>query len=156
MLAISAGDLAYIAHAIFFVVVALGIAFVSWKLGETLGSLSAFIRGAQDDVLPVAVKTGVTIDHVNAQMEKVDKMTDSAVDAVAGVDATVRTVNAAVTAPIRKLSALAAAISHGFADLKTTRSWTHAKSAASSAAHEREQELDEELRDAEGTGWPTS
>jgi len=156
MLAISAGDLAYIALAIFFVVVALGIAFVSWKLGETLGSLSAFIRGAQDDVLPVAVKTGVTIDHVNAQMEKVDKMTDSAVDAVAGVDATVRTVNAAVTAPIRKLSALAAAISHGFADLKTTRSWTHAKSAASSAAHEREQELDEELRDAEGTGWPTS
>jgi uncharacterized protein YoxC len=156
MLAISAGDLAYIALAIFFVVVAIGIAFVSWKLGETLGSLSAFIRGAQDDVLPVAVKTGVTIDHVNARMEKVDKMTDSAVDAVAGVDATVRTVNAAVTAPIRKLSALAAAISHGFADLKTTRSWTHAKSAASSAAHEREQELDEELRDAEGTGWPTS
>jgi uncharacterized protein YoxC len=156
MLAISAGDLAYIALAIFFVVVAIGIAFVSWKLGETLGSLSAFIRGAQDDVLPVAVKTGVTIDHVNAQMEKVDKMTDSAVDAVAGVDATVRTVNAAVTAPVRKLSALAAAISHGFADLKTTRSWTHAKSAASSAAHEREQELDEELRDAEGTGWPTS
>jgi uncharacterized protein YoxC len=156
MLAISAGDLAYIALAIFFVVVAIGIGFVSWKLGETLGSLSAFIRGAQDDVLPVAVKTGVTIDHVNAQMEKVDKMTDSAVDAVAGVDATVRTVNAAVTAPIRKLSALAAAISHGFADLKTTRSWTHAKSAASSAAHEREQELDEELRDAEGTGWPTS
>jgi uncharacterized protein YoxC len=156
MLAISAGDLAYIALAIFFVVVAIGIAFVSWKLGETLGSLSAFIRGAQDDVLPVAVKTGVTIDHVNAQMEKVDKMTDSAVDAVAGVDATVRTVNAAVTAPVRKLSALAAAISHGFADLRTTRSWSHAKSAASSAAHEREQELDEELRDAEGTGWPTS
>ena len=156
MLAYSAGDLAYVALSVFLVLAALGIAYVSWKLGGTLGSLSAFIRGAQEEVLPVVSKTGVTIDHVNAQMEKVDQMTDSAVAAVAGVDATVRTVNAAVTAPVRKLSALAAAFSHGFADLRTTRSWTHAKTAASAAAREREEELDEELRDAGGTEWPTS
>ena len=156
MLAFSAGDVAYIALSVFLVLVALGIAWVSWKLGETLGTLSSFIRGAQDEVLPVVAKTGVTIDHVNAQMGKVDRMTDSAVDAVAGIDATVRTVNAAVTAPIRKISALAAALSHGFADLKTTKSWTHAKGAASAAAREREQELDEELRDAGASSWPTS
>jgi hypothetical protein len=98
----------------------------------------------------------VTIDHVNAQMQKVDQMTDSAVDAVASADAAVRTVSAAITTPVRKVSGLAAAISHGFADLKTHRSWSHAKSAASAAAREREQELDEELRDAEGREWPTS
>lgn len=156
MLAYSAGDIAYLALSVFLVVVALGIAWVSWKLGETLGRLSAFIRGAQEEVLPVVARTGVTIDHVNAQMVKVDKMTDSAVDAVAGVDATVRTVSAAITGPVRKVSGLAAAISHGFADLKTTRSWAHAKSTASAAAREREQELDEELRDAGSTEWPTS
>jgi uncharacterized protein YoxC len=156
MLAFSAGDLAYVALSFFLILVAVGIAFVSWRLGETLGSLSAFIKGAQDEVLPVVAKTGVTLDHVNAQMEKVDVMTDSAVDAVAGIDATVRTVNTAVTTPIRKLSALAAAISHGFADLKTSRSWTHAKAAAAAAARERELELDEELRDAGSTEWPTS
>ena len=156
MLAYSACDLAYVALSLFLVLAALGVAYVSWKLGGTLGSLSAFIRGAQDEVLPVVTKTGVTIDHVNAQMEKVDKMTDSAVDAVAGVDATVRTVNAAVTGPIRKISGMAAGLSHGFADLRKTKSWTHAKTTAAAAAREREQELDEELRDAGGPEWPTS
>ena len=156
MLAFSAGDLAYVALSFFLVLVALGVALVSWRLGETLGSLSSFIRGAQDEVLPVVAKTGVTLDHVNAQMEKVDKMTDSAVDAVAGVDSTVRTVNQAVTTPIRRLAAVAAAISHGFADLRRTRSWSHAKGAAAAAAREREEEFDEELRDAGAEQWPTS
>jgi uncharacterized protein YoxC len=151
MLAFSAGDLAFLALSLFLVLAAVSIAYVSWKLGATLGSLSAFIRGAQDDVLPVVTKTGVTIDHVNAQMEKVDQMTDSAVSAVAGVDSTVRTVNAVVTAPVRKISAIAAALSHGFADFRANRSWTHAKTAAAAAAREREQELDEELRDAGGS-----
>jgi uncharacterized protein YoxC len=156
MLAFSAGDLAYVALSIFLILAAFGVAFVSLRLGETLKSLSSFIRGAQDEVLPVVAKTGVTIDHVNAQMEKVDTMTDSAVDAVAGVDQTVRTVNHAVTTPIRKLSSLAAAISHGFADLRANRSWAHAKSTAAAAAQEREEEFDEELREAGGGQWPTS
>ncbi len=156
MLAFSAGDLAYVALSVFLILVAFGFAWVSWKLGETLGRLSAFLKGAQEEVLPVIAKTGVTIDHVNAQMQKVDQMTDSAVDAVASVDAAVRTVSAAITTPVRKLSGLGAGISHGFADLKTHRSWSHAKNAASAAAREREQELDEELRDAEGREWPTS
>jgi hypothetical protein len=156
MLAFSAGDLAYVALSFFLVLVALGFAWVSWKLGETLGRISAFIKGAQDEVLPVVAKTGVTLDHVNAQMVKVDKMTDSAVDAVASADAAVRTVSAAITTPVRKLSGLAAGISHGFADLRTNRSWSHAKRAAAAAAREREEELDEELRDAGVTEWPTS
>src|SRR5215210_4597075 len=106
MLAFSAGDLAYVALSVFLVLVALGFAWVSWRLGETLGRVSAFIGGAQEEVLPVIAKTGVTIDHVNMQMEKVDKMTDSAVDAVASADAAVRTVSAAITTPVRKLSGL--------------------------------------------------
>jgi uncharacterized protein YoxC len=156
MLASSAGDIAYVALSVFLVLVALGFVWVAWKLGETLGRISAFIKGAQDEVLPVVAKTGVTLDHVNAQMVKVDRMTDSAVDAVASADAAVRTVSAAITTPVRRLSGLAAAISHGFADLRTNRSWSHAKIAASAAAREREQELDEELRDAGADTWPTS
>ena len=156
MLAYSAGDVAYIALSIFFILVALGIAWVCWKLGETLGRLSAFIRGAQQEVLPVVSKVGTTVDHVNSQMEKVDQMTDSAVDAVQSADVAVRTLSSAITAPVRKLSGLAAAVSHGFADLKVHRSWSSAKQAAGAAAAEREAELDEELREAGGTEWPTS
>jgi hypothetical protein len=156
MLGFSAGDTAYLALSFFLVLVALGIVWVCWKLGETFGRLSSFIRGAEQEVLPVVSKVGTTVDHVNAQMEKVDQMTDSAVDAVQSADAAVRTVSAAVTAPVRKLAGLAAAISHGFADLKTNRSWASAKAAADAAAAEREAELDEELRAAGGTEWPTS
>lgn len=149
MLAFSFGDLAYLALSIFLVLVALGIAWVCWKLGETLGRLSAFIRGTQEEVLPVVSKVGTTIDHVNAQMEKVDLMTDSAVHAVQSVDTTVRTVSAAVTAPVRKMSGFAAGVNHGLADFKISRSWASAKQAARAAAREREEELDEELREAE-------
>ena len=156
MLAISAGDLAYVALSLFLVLVALSIAWVAWKLAETFGSLSSFIRGAERDVLPVVSKAGVTVDHVNAQMEKVDQMTDSAVDAVQSADVAVRTVSAAVTSPVRKLAGLAAGISHGFADLKVHRSWGRAKAAARAAAAEREAELDEELREAGGDEWATS
>jgi hypothetical protein len=156
MLAFSAGDAAYLALSFFLVLVALGIVWVCWKLGETFGRLSSFIRGAEQEVLPVVSKVGTTVDHVNAQMEKVDVMTDSAVDAVQSADAAVRTVSSAVTAPVRKLAGLAAAVSHGFADLKTNRSWASAKAAADAAATEREAELDEELRAAGETEWPTS
>lgn len=148
MLAFSSGDVAYLALSAFLVLTALGIAWVSWKLGETLGRLSSFIRGTQDELLPVVSKVGTTVDHVNAQMEKVDRMTDSAVDAVENVDVAVRTVSSAITAPVRKLSGLAAGLSHGFADFKVNRSWDSAKAAARAAEREREEELDEELREA--------
>jgi uncharacterized protein YoxC len=158
MLAFGAGDVAYIALSVFLVLVAVGFAWLAWKLGETFGRLSAFIRGAQEEVLPVVSKVGTTVDHVNAQMEKVDQMTDSVVDAVQTADAAVRTLSAAATAPVRKLSGLAAGTSHGFAELKVHRSWSRAKAAARAASAERESELDEELREAGagGTEWPTS
>src|SRR6266545_2802147 len=126
MLAFSAGDLAYVALSVFLVLVALGIAWVCWRLGETLGRLSAFIKGAQDEVLPVVSKVGTTVDHVNAQMEKVDRMTDSAVDAVESVDVAVRTVSSAITSPVQKVSGFATGVGFGAADFKVRRDWRHA------------------------------
>src|SRR3979490_1189811 len=110
MLAFGAGDLAYAALAIFLVLVGLGIAWVSLKLGGTLQSLSALIKGTQEEALPVISKVGVTVDHVNAQMEKVDRITDSAVDAADAADTAVRAVSLAVTRPVTKLAGVAAAV----------------------------------------------
>jgi uncharacterized protein YoxC len=148
MLAFNFGDLAYAALAIFLLLVGLGFAWVSIALGGTLQRLSAFIKGAQDEVLPVVAKVGTTVDHVNAQMEKVDRMTDSAVDAAESADTAVRAVSMAVTRPVQKISGLAAAVSHGVADFKVHHSWNSAVEAAKVAAAAREQELLEELRDA--------
>jgi uncharacterized protein YoxC len=148
MLGFTFGDLADAALAVFLLLVGLGFAWVALALGGTLQRLSAFIKGAQDEVLPVVAKVGTTVDHVNAQMEKVDRITDSAVDAAESADTAVRAVSMAVTRPVQKISGLAAAVSHGVADFKVHHSWNSAVDAAKAAAAAREQELLEELRDA--------
>lgn len=144
----TAGDVANVALALFLVLVGLGIAWVSLTLGGTFRRLSAFIRGTQDEVLPVISKVGVTVDHVNAQMEKVDRITDSAVDAADSADTAVRAVSMAITRPVQKVSGFAAGVAHGVADFKVHRDFGHARDAARYAAHEREDELAEELREA--------
>jgi uncharacterized protein YoxC len=148
MLAYSSGEVVDIALAIFLLLTGAGIAWVSLELGATLQRLSSLIRGTQDEVLPVVSKLGTTVDHVNAQMEKVDRITDSAVDAADSADTAVRAVSLAVTRPVQKVAGFAAGVTHGFADLKTTRNWRSAADAAKAAAAAREQELEEELRDA--------
>jgi hypothetical protein len=148
MLAFSFGDLAYAALAIFLVLVGLGFVWVSLALAGTLRRLSAFIKGTQEEVLPVVSKVGTTVDHVNAQMGKVDRITDSAVDAADAADTAVRAVSLAVTRPVTKVTGLAAAFSHGVADFKVHRNWSSAVDAAKAAAAAREEELAEELRDA--------
>jgi uncharacterized protein YoxC len=148
VLAFSSGAAADWALAVFLVLVALGIAWVSLMLGGTLGRLSSFIKGTQAEVLPVISKVGVTVDHVNAQMEKVDRITDSAVDAADSADTAVRAVSMAITRPVQKVSGLAAGVSHGVADFKAHRSFKNAVDAGKSAARAREDELVEELREA--------
>jgi uncharacterized protein YoxC len=149
MLAYSSGEVVDIALAIFLILTGAGIAWVSLELGATLQRLSSLIRGTQDEVLPVVSKLGTTVDHVNAQMEKVDRITDSAVDAADSADTAVRAVSLAVTRPVQKVAGFAAGVTHGLADLKTTRNWSSAVDAAKAAAAAREQELEEELRDAD-------
>ena len=148
MLAYSSGEVVDIALAIFLILTGAGIAWVSLELGATLQRLAALIKGTQDEVLPVVSKVGTTVDHVNAQMEKVDRITDSAVDAADSADTAVRAVSLAITRPVQKVAGFAAGVTHGIADLKTTRNWRSAVDAAKAAAAAREQELEEELREA--------
>jgi len=149
MLAYSSGEVVDIALAIFLILVGAGIAWVCLELGATLQRLSAFIKGTQEEVLPVVNKVGTTVDHVNAQMEKLDQITDSAVDAADSADTAVRAVSFAVTKPVQKVTGFAAGVSHGVADFKTRKSWRSAVDAGKAAATEREQELEEELREAD-------
>ena len=148
VLASTAGDVAQIALAVFLFAVGLSLAYAFVRLGGTLGRLSALIKGAQQELLPVINKVGGTVDRVNGQMDKVDVMTDSAVDAVESVDTAVRAVSLAITRPVQKVSGLAAGVAHGVSDLKAHRDPRAALRAAKDAAARREAELAEELRDA--------
>jgi hypothetical protein len=142
------GDLWRLSLAVFLLVVGLSSAYLLVRLAGTAGRVSAFIRGAEDSILPVIGNVGRSVDRVNGQLDKVDRITDSAVDAAESVDTAVRTVSQAVTRPVQKVSGLAAGVSFGAADFKTRRDWRHAVEAGKEAAARRESDLKDELRDA--------
>jgi hypothetical protein len=126
-LAIVWSDVAYAALSVFLVVVGLALAYAFIQLGGTLGRVSAFIKGAESELLPVINK-------------------------VENVDSAVRAVSFAITRPVRKLSGLAAGLSHGASELRVSHDWRSAVAAGKDASARREHELDEELREVGSEG----
>ena len=142
MLASTAGDILDYALAAFFVLGGLGLAYMLIRMGGTFARLSSFIRGTERDLLPVIVKAGGTVDRVNDQLDKLDVVTDSA-------DTAVRAVSTAITAPVKKVSGLAAGVAHGVSAFRARRDPGDAMRVARDAAAQREGELEEELRKAD-------
>lgn len=142
------GDLWRLALAVFLFAIGITFAYLLVRLAGTVDRLSAFIRGAEESVFPVVTKVGGSVDRVNVQLDKVDRVTDSAVDAADNVDTAVRAVSMAITRPVQKVSGFAAGVSFGAADFKARRDWRHAVQAGKEAAARRESDLAEELRDA--------
>lgn len=145
LVAFTWNDLADLALAVFLFAVGLSLAYAFVRLGGTLGRVSAFIRGAQDELLPVINKTGGTVDRVNAQLDKMDVVTDSAVDAADSVDTAVRAVSIAIQRPVVKIAGLAAGLAHGAAALRVERDVRSAVERGKEAASRRERELVDEL-----------
>jgi uncharacterized protein YoxC len=152
IVAFSFGDLADLALAVFLLAVGLALGWAFLRLAVTFDRLSSLIRGTEREVLPVINKVGGSVDRVNAQLDKLDTATDSAVDAVEAVDEAVRSVSFAVKRPIQKLTGFTAGVSHGWASLKTRRSWSDAVNEGKAAAERRERDLDEELKATHGSG----
>lgn len=152
LVASSAGDVARYALAIFLLAVGLGLGFMFWWLGGTFARLSSLIRGTERELLPVINKVGVSVDKVNGQLDKVDRVTDSAVDMADSADTAVRAVSMAIAKPVQKLSGLAAGIAHGASSFKAHHDLSAAMRVGKDAAARRERDLDEELRHAGGDG----
>jgi uncharacterized protein YoxC len=138
-------DLAYLALAVFLLIAGLAIAYGALRLGGTLRRASSLLQGTEKELLPVISKAGGTLDRVNQQLDKVDKITDSAVDAVTGVDSAVRTVTGAVTYPVSKLSALVAGVSHAASSLRARRDVREAVRTGKEEGARRERDLADEL-----------
>ena len=149
LLAASAGDIARYALAVFLLAVGLGLGYAFVRLGGTFARLSSFIRGTERELLPVIYKVGESVDKVNGQLDKVDRVTDSAVDMADSADTAVRAVSMAITRPVQKIAGLAAGLSHGVATLKARRDVGEAVQSAKEAAARRERDLEEELRAAD-------
>lgn len=141
-------DLVDLALAVFLFAVGLSLAYAFVRLGGTFGRLSAFIKGAQEEVLPVINKVGGSVDRVNTQLDKADQVTDSAVDAADSLDTAVRAVTFAIQRPVVKVAGLASGVAHGAATLRVERDVRTAVARAKEAAARRERELEDELRRA--------
>jgi hypothetical protein len=146
--AFSWNDLVDLALAVFLFAVGLSLAYAFVRLGGTFARLSAFIKGTQEEVLPVINKVGGSVDRVNLQLDKVDQVTDSAVDAADSADTAVRAVTFAIQRPVQKVAGLAAGVAHGAASLRVERDVRTAVERGKEAAKRRERELEDELRRA--------
>jgi hypothetical protein len=150
LLAVTAGDVANYALAAFLIAVGAGLAYAFLRLGGTFGRLSSLIRGTEEELLPVIHKVGESVDKVNVQLDKVDRVTDSAVDIAESTDTAVRAVSMAITRPVQKVSGFAAGVTHGVASLKAHRDLSEAIRTGKEAAARQERDLEEELRAADG------
>lgn len=147
-LASTSGDVLNYALAVFFLASGLGVAYMLVRMAGTFSRLSSFIKGTERDLLPVLVKAGGTVERVNDQLDKLDAVTDSAVSMADSADTAVRAVSTAITAPVKKVSGLSAAVSHGFSAFRSRRDVGEATRVAKEAAAQREAEVDEELHAA--------
>jgi hypothetical protein len=142
-------DLAYVALSVFLVLAGLAIGYGALRLGGTLGRASSLIEGTEKELLPVISKLGATVDRVNDQLDKVDQITDSAVDAVTTVDTAVRSVTGVVAHPVRKIAGIFTGARHATSTLKSRGSWQDAVDTGKEEAARREQDLADELRGEE-------
>jgi predicted PurR-regulated permease PerM len=147
-LAVTTSEALDVVLIIFLVVVGLAIAYAFWRLGVLFSQLRTTVQHTEEEVLPVISKTGGTLDRVNKELDKVDLMTDSAVDAVTAVDRAVRAVSVIVTAPVQALAGLAAAIRHGVSSFVTHRDVDEAVRSATDAGSRRMADLADELDQA--------
>lgn len=145
-LAFEAIDALWIALSVFFVLTAVGLTYLLVRLGGTVGKLTSFLDGLEREVLPVINESGGTLQRVNAQLDKADVVTDSAVDIADSVDTAVRAVSFAIARPVQLIAGVASGVSHGFASLRVRKSPRRAYESGRDAARRREQEIADELR----------
>jgi len=148
LLSSTAGSIAYAALAFFLIAVGLTLGYSLLRLAGVFGRVSSLVKGVEKELVPVLNKAGGSIDRVNGQLDKLDVVTDSAVDAVGSIDTGMRAVAGAVKLPARKIAALSAGLVHGLAAFRVERDFAAAMAAARFAAEERENRFAEEFESA--------
>jgi len=120
-LLVTSSDIWRYALAVFLILTGVGLCFVLLRAGSTLGRVNNMLDGIMGELVPMLTKVSTSLDHVNEELDKVGRITDSATDATANVDATVRAVSDAISKPFRAVAGFTAGVSHGFGVFKNKR-----------------------------------
>ena len=114
-------DIWHYALAVFLLLTGIGACFALLRVGSTLGHVNTALDGIMGELVPMLSKTSTSLDHVNEELDKVGRITDSATDATAKVDATVRSVSEAISKPFQAIAGFTSGLSHGFGVFKNKR-----------------------------------
>lgn len=114
-------DLLRGALSFFLVVVGIGIGYLCFRLGGMFGRLSASVRDVTNEVVPILARAQTTVDGINLELQRVDEIMVSAVNATKGAEKTVTSISNAVTTPVKKASGFAAAAKEAMATFRARR-----------------------------------
>jgi uncharacterized protein YoxC len=127
-------DLLKLALSIFLIVTGVGLAYLFLRMAGVFQRLGVSVTRITDEVVPILNKAQTTVDGVNLELMRVDEMMKTAVGATKGAEKTVQTVSSAVTAPVRKLTGLAAGAREAVATLRARRAADAARDREAAAA----------------------
>ncbi len=105
----------------FLIIVGVGIAYVCFRLGGVLSRMSTTVVRVTDEVVPILTRAQTTVDGINLELQRVDEIMVSAVNATKGAEKTVTSISNAVTAPVKKASGWAAAAKEAMATFRARR-----------------------------------
>ena len=114
-------DVLKLALSIFLILTGIGLAYLFLRMAGVFARLGVSVTRITDEVVPILNKAQTTVDGVNLELSRVDEIMQTAVGATKGAEKTVQTVSSAVTAPVRKLTGLAAGAKEAVATLRARR-----------------------------------
>ncbi len=101
----SAGEWAGLIAALALVLLVALLAIPLLKLGRTLDEATLAIRQTREQSAPILSQASTTVAHVNSNLERVDDITDNAVNVSSNVAALTSVVAATLGSPLIKLAA---------------------------------------------------
>lgn len=105
----------------FLVVTGVALAYLFVRMAQVFAALSGSMVRVTDEVVPILNKGQTTVDGVNRELDRVDEIMVSAVHGAKGAEKTMVTLSSAVTAPVRKLSGIAAGLREATATFQARR-----------------------------------
>jgi hypothetical protein len=123
-------DVLKLALSIFLIATGLGLSYLFLRMAGVFQRLGTALSRITDEVVPILNKAQTTVDGVNLELARVDEIMKTAVGATKGAEKTVQTVSTAVTAPVRKVTGLAAGAREAVATLRARRAAEAADRAA--------------------------
>jgi hypothetical protein len=114
----------WVTLSVFLVVLSIALVYALIRLASALRRLAVSLEGMEADALPVVRKVEATVERVNDQLDRVDRV---------------------VARPTQKVSAFAAGIASGGAALRARRDPREAYVAGREAAARQEVDIEQEL-----------